>query len=43
MNPVPLLMICEVLQNNQRHDRNNSADEIQLFEMRNLINDLGGI
>ena len=43
MNPVLLLMTCEVLKNNQQHDGKCSAGEIQLFEMHNLINDLGGI
>ena len=35
-------MTCRVLENNRWHDRKYNAGEIQLYELRNLINDLGG-
>ena len=37
VSPVPLLMTCETSK------RKYSAGKIQLCELRNLINDLGGI
>ena len=43
VSPMPVIITYEVLENDKRQDSKCSAGEIQLYELHNIINYLGGI